>query len=215
MDTIKVMLVEDHILVREGTKQLLEHEEDMQIVAEAGDGETAVRLAAEHQPDVILMDVNIPVKNGLEATREIKALYPRIAVLVLTAYDDDEYVSAFLQARAAGYLLKHIDIQQLAKAVRDVYAGESVLDPAIASRIVPQLAQDRDIQTEEGPALLSETELAILRLATRWMTNQEIAHELGYSAHMVQVQLNDIFSKLEVGSRTEAVLYALRKNWLP
>ena len=215
MDTIKVMLVEDHILVREGTKQLLEHEEDMQIVAEAGDGETAVRLAAEHQPDVILMDVNIPVKNGLEATREIKALYPRIAVLVLTAYDDDEYVSAFLQARAAGYLLKHIDIQHLAKAVRDVYAGESVLDPAIASRIVPQLAQDRDIQTEEGPALLSETELAILRLATRWMTNQEIAHELGYSAHMVQVQLNDIFSKLEVGSRTEAVLYALRKNWLP
>lgn len=215
MDTIKVMLVEDHVLVREGTRRLLELEDDLEIVAEAGDGETAVRLAGECQPDVILMDINIPIKNGLEATREIKALHPEIAVLVLTAYDDDEYISAFLQARAAGYLLKDIDIQDLIQAIRDVYAGESVIHPAIASRIVPQLARDTSIQSEDGPAPLSETELEMLRLAARWMTNQEIAHELGYSAHMVQVRLNDIFSKLEVGSRTEAVLYALRKNWLP
>jgi DNA-binding NarL/FixJ family response regulator len=215
MDKIKIMLVEDHVLVRKGTKQLLELEEDLSVVAEAGDGETAVQLADIHQPDVILMDINIPKKNGLEATREIKAIHPRIAVLVLTAYDDDEYISAFLQAGAAGYLLKDIDIADLVQAVRDVYAGESVIHPAIAHKVVWDLARRTPAQDEKDATLLSPIELEVLKLAARWMTNQEIGHELTLSAHAVRVHLTQILYKLGVGSRTEAVLYALRKGWLP
>jgi len=215
MDTIKVMLVEDHALVREGTRRLLELEEDLHVVAEAGDGDTAIQLAEMHRPDVILMDINIPGKNGLEATREIKATHPRIAVLVLTAYDDDEYVSAFLQVGAAGYLLKDIDISDLIQAIRDVYAGESVLHPAIASKVVAKLADGAEALPGGGTIPLDSAELEVLKLAARWMTNQEIGHELTYSAHVVQSYLTSIFHKLHVGSRTEAVLYALRKGWLP
>ena len=214
METIRVMLVEDHALVRAGTRQLLELEEDFAIVAEAEDGETAVRLADVHLPDVILMDINLPVKSGLEATQEIKAVHPGIAVLVLTAYDDDEYVSAFLQAGAAGYLLKDIDIQDLIRAVRDVHAGESVIHPSIADRIIPGLARGAPAPVDDSIALFTSTDLKILTLAARWMTNQEIAHELRCSAHAIQTQLVRIFDKLQVGSRTEAVLYALKKGWL-
>jgi DNA-binding NarL/FixJ family response regulator len=215
MDIIKVMLVEDHALVREGTRRLLDLEQDLHVVAEAGDGETAVQLADKHRPDVILMDINIPGKNGIEATREIKAIHPGIAVLVLTAYDDDEYVSAFLQVGAAGYLLKDIDIHDLIQAIRDVYAGESVLHPAIASKVVARLAGGAPAQPDTDANPLSSAELEVLRLAARWMTNHEIAHELTCSAHVVQNYLTNIFHKLAVGSRTEAVLHALRKGWLP
>jgi NarL family two-component system response regulator LiaR len=215
MENIRVMLVEDHALVREGTRRLLALEKDLSVVAVAEDGETAVRLADVHRPDVILMDINIPKKNGLEATREIKAAHPRTAVLVLTAFDDDEYVSAFLQAGAAGYLLKDIDIKDLIRAVRDVYAGESVLHPAIAHKVVWDLARRTPAQDGNGTAVLSSIELDVLRLASRWMTNQEIGHELTLSAHAVQGHLTQILRTLGVGSRTEAVLFALRKGWLP
>ena len=220
MDKIKVMLVEDHTLVREGTRKLLEQEEDLDVVAEAGDGESAIQLAETHQPDVILMDIAIPKLNGLETTRQIKAANSSVAVLVLTAYDDDEYVSAFLQAGAAGYLLKDVDIQDLIKAIRDVHAGESVLHPAIARKVVLDMAQGA-LAPHTGERLeiaadrLSESDLDVLRLAARWMTNQEIAHELAISSHAVQAHLTSIFGKLGVGSRTEAVLYALKKGWLP
>jgi DNA-binding NarL/FixJ family response regulator len=220
MAKIRVMLVEDHVLVRQGTKELLEREQDLEVVAEAGNGEEAIRLAAEHRPDVILMDVAIPKLNGIEATRGIKATHPETAVLVLTAYDDDEYVFALLEAGAAGYLLKDVSIDDLIVAIRDVYAGESVLHPAIARTVVLDLAR-RSVAPRgtEGSASsfeqLSGPELAVLKLAARWMTNQEIAKDLSISADTVQVHLINVFAKLGVGSRTEAVLYALQKGWLP
>jgi len=220
MDKIKVMLVEDHVLLREGTRELLDREQDIQVVAEAGDGGEAVRLAEVHRPDVIVMDIAMPKTNGLEATRHIKATHPEAAVLVLTAYDDDEYISAFLEAGAAGYLLKDVSIDELIKAVRAVYAGESVLHPAVARKVVFDLArravgQRADEQEESVPVQLTDRELEVLKLAARWMTNQEIAAGLSISGRAVQVHLSNIFGKLGVGSRTEAVLYALQKGWLP
>lgn len=141
MDKIRVMLVEDHVLVREGTRELLDREKDLRVVAEAGDGEEAVGLAAVHRPDVVVMDIALPKLNGIEATRRIKATNPSIAVLVLTAYGNDQYVFPLLEAGAAGYLLKDISTHDLIKAIRAVHVGESVLHPAIARKVVDYFAK--------------------------------------------------------------------------
>ena len=219
MDKIKVMLVEDHVLVRQGTKELLDREEGIDVVAEAGDGVEAVRLSAETHPDVILMDIALPQINGIEATRRIKAAQPEAAVLVLTAYDKDEYVFAFLEAGAAGYLLKDVSIEALVQAIRAVHAGESVLHPVVTRKVVDYVARSVAQRTEnEGPedvpVRLTEREIEILKLAGRGMTNREIATQLSISARTVQVHLSNVFGKLGVGSRTEAVLHALKEEWL-
>ena len=218
MDKIKVMLVEDHTLVRQSTREMLDREQDLQVVAEAGDGAEAVRLADEHHPDVILMDIALPVLNGIEATKKIKAAHPRTAILVLSAHDDDEYVFAFLEAGAAGYLLKDVSVEELVQAVRTVYAGESVLHPVIVHKVVNyfrhQYAQQAEGQNESTPPQPTKRELEVLDLAAKGATNQEIADALTISARTVQSHLSNIFGKLGVGSRTEAVLYAVRKGWL-
>jgi NarL family two-component system response regulator LiaR len=217
MTKIKVMLVEDHVLVREGTREILDREEDLQVVAEAGDGEEAVRLAAEHRPDIIIMDIAMPKLNGIEATRQIKATNPATSILVLTAYDDDQYVFAFLEAGAAGYLLKDVSTGDLIQAIRAVHEGESVLHPAVARKVINYFARHPDERRADESDLLNhltEREMEVLKLAGRGMTNLEIARQLTISIRTVQVHLSNIFGKLGVGSRTEAVLYALRKGWL-
>jgi len=218
MDKIKVMLVEDHVLVREGTRELLDREQDIQVVAEAGDGEEAIWLASARHLDVIVMDIAMPKLNGLEATRRIKAANSQVAVLVLTAYDDDEYVFAFLEAGAAGYLLKDVSTNDLIKAIRAVYAGESVLHPAITRKVIDYFAQRtakrRADEQQDLQEHLTEREIQVLKLAARGMTNREIANDLSISARTVQVHLSNVFGKLGVGSRTEAVLRAVREGWL-
>jgi NarL family two-component system response regulator LiaR len=215
MDKIRVMLVEDHVLVREGTRELLDREEDIQVVAEAGDGEEAIWLANAGHLDVIVMDIAMPKLNGLEATRRIKAVNSKVAVLVLTAYDDDEYVFAFLEAGAAGYLLKDVGIGDLIEAIRAVHSGESVLHPAITRKVIDYFARQRtDAQDVSVPAHLTDRELEVLQLAASGMTNREIGRALDISARTVQVHLSNVFGKLGVGSRTEAVLYAVREGWL-
>ena len=215
MTEIKVLLADDHVLVREGTSGLLEREHDLKVVAEAGDGEEAVRLATLHRPDVILMDIAMPTLNGIEATRQIKALMPDTAVLVLTAYDDDQYVFALLEAGAAGYLLKDVRGRDLVEAVRAVHAGESVLHPVIARKVIDRYARPPGEATQESePAALSERELEVLTLAGKGLSNREIADNLVLSARTVQAHLSTIFAKLGVGSRTEAVVLALRQGWL-
>jgi NarL family two-component system response regulator LiaR len=218
MNTIKVMLVEDHILVREGTRELLNREKDMQVVAEAGDGEEAVQLVAKHRPDVVIMDIAMPKLNGIEATKQIKATDPATAVLVLTAYDDDQYIFAFLEAGAAGYLLKDVSMDDLIKAIRAVNAGESVLHPTIARKVVNYFARPTAKryagEEKSAPDQLTNREMEVLKLAARGMMNREIASELTISVRTVQVHLSNVFSKLGVGSRTEAVLHALREGWL-
>jgi two-component system, NarL family, response regulator LiaR len=213
--TIRILLADDHVLLRQGTRELLEREEDLRVVAEAGNGEEAVRLACEHSPDVALMDIAMPVLNGIEATRRIKAAMPRVSVLVLSAYDDDQYVFALLEAGAAGYLLKNLGADALVKAIRAVAAGEAVLDPSIARRMTGRFARPEDERPEVNPLdQLTERELEVLRLAARGLKNQEIAGELSLSVRTVQTHLSNIFGKMGVGSRTEAVLEALKRGWL-
>lgn len=219
MGKIKVMLVEDHVLVREGTRELLDHEEDLEVVAEAGDGEEAVRLASSQQPDVIIMDIALPKLSGIDATRQIKEEHPGIAVLVLTAYDDDQYVFAFLEAGAAGYLLKDVRSDDLIRAIRSVYVGESVLHPAVARKVVGYFSQsDKALkgsqEAEEEFGELTEREIDVLKMAAKGLTNRGIASELTISDRTVQAHLSHIFRKLGVGSRTEAVLHALRQGWI-
>jgi NarL family two-component system response regulator LiaR len=214
MEKIKVMLAEDHVVVREGTREIIQHEEDMEVVGEAGDGEEAVALAPRVKPDVIIMDVNMPKLNGIEATKQIKAMMPSVAVLVLTAYDNDQYVSALLEAGAAGYLLKNIKGRELIEAVRAVNAGESVLHPKIARKVLNRFAIiGAKPEGEPVTNVLSERELEVLKLAAKGLSNRDIAEQLFLSIRTVQAHLGNIFNKLDVGSRTEAILYGLKKGW--
>jgi len=215
MRKIKIMLAEDHVLVREGTKEMLDQEEDMEVVAEAGDGEEAVRLAKELDLDVIIMDVALPKLNGIEATRQIKETNPGATVLVLTAYDDNEYIFALLEAGAAGYLLKDVSTDELVAGIRAVQAGESMLHPAIARKVINRFSQRVEEAEGQDPfEELTEREVEVLQLAGRGITNREIADRLSISHRTVQAHLSHTFSKLGVGSRTEAVVYALRKGLL-
>jgi NarL family two-component system response regulator LiaR len=214
MAKIRVLLADDHALVRQGTRELLEKEGDIAVVAEAGDGEEAVQLAVSHRPDVVLMDVAMPKVNGIEATARIKEEHPTVAVLVLSAYDDDQYVFALLEAGAAGYVLKDVHASELVKAVRAVHAGESVLHPAVARKVLDRFAKGGGEGQQRAPDELTPRELEVLELAAKGMTNRQIGHQLVISVRTVQVHLSNIFSKMGVGSRTEAVLYGLRQGWL-
>jgi len=214
-ETISVVIADDHTLVREGTKQMLEGQSGIEIVGEASDGEQAIRLAATLKPDVILMDIAMPGVNGIEATRRIKQEWPRISVLVLTAYDDDQYIDALLDAGAAGYLLKNVSAEELARSVRAVAEGESVLHPDVASKVFKRLTSRERPESEEGLTdALTERESTVLRIAAKGLSNKMIAKELSLSDRTVQVHLSNIFGKLGVASRTEAVITALRRGLL-
>ena len=214
MDKIRILLADDHALVREGTKELLEREDDLEVVAEAGDGKTAVQLATKQRPDVVIMDFAMPKLNGIEATRQIKAIDPSIAVLVLTAYDNEQYIFAFLEAGAAGYLLKDAHIDELIKAIRAVHAGESILHPAIARKVINRFARPAEKYGKEAALnQLTKRELEVLKLAAKGMSNREIALDLSISVRTVQTHLSNIFTKIGVGSRIEAVIYGLRQGW--
>jgi len=212
---IKILIADDHAVVREGTRQILEQEPDLNVVAEAGDGEEAVRLAGASKPDVAIIDIAMPKLDGIEATKRIKALYPTIAVLILSAYDDDQFVFSLLEAGAAGYLLKSVRGRELIDAVRAVYAGESVLHPSIARKVlnhfIPVSGRPRD---QKPSGVLTKREIEVLSLASRGLSNQDIADELYLSLRTVQAHLGHIFNKLQVGSRTEAVVRALKEGWI-
>jgi len=212
---IRILIADDHAVVREGTRQILEQEPDLEVVAEAGDGEEAVKLSGSSKPNVAIIDIAMPKLDGIEATRQIKALYPTIGVLILSAYDDDQFVFSLLEAGAAGYLLKSVRGSELVDAVRAIYAGESVLHPTIArkvlNRFVPVSGEPRGQRLSE---ILSEREVEVLKLATRGLSNQDIASELCLSLRTVQAHLGHIFNKLQVSSRTEAAVRALKEGWI-
>ena len=215
MGKIRIMLAEDHKVVREGTRRLLESQSDFQVVGEASDGIEAVELAKKLRPEIIIMDVSMPRLNGIEATKEIKSLYPNIAILVLTGYDDDEYVFALLEAGAAGYLLKESSGEELIEAIRQVMAGEPVLHPKIMRKVLNRLRAPVEEQVTQTPGeVLSDREMEVLRLAAKGMRNMEIADNLTLSVRTVQTHLRSIFNKLGVGSRSEAIVYGLKKGWL-
>jgi len=210
---ITILLAEDHVVVRESIRQSLEREPNFAVVGEAGDGEEAVRMARELKPDVIVMDISLPKINGIEATKQIKAFQPSAIVLVLTAYDYEQYIFPLLEAGAAGYLLKDISSRELINAIQTVYRGEAVLHPAIARKVLERYRRTKEPgEKEHEPDLLTEREAAVLKMAAKGMSNSEIAGELCLSVRTIESHLGSIFNKLGVGSRTEAVIEAMRRG---
>ncbi|MFC2002450.1 response regulator [Chloroflexota bacterium] len=214
-DKITIVLADDHPLLRQSVRNVLEKESDLQVVGEASDGEEAVRLAVELKPHVVLMDITMPKLDGLEATRRIKASHPDMAVLVLTIHSDDQHIIGILEAGAAGYLTKSVFGEEVVQSVRGVVAGEMVLSPSVGQRLLKQAAryQTKPVPLQAGERL-SARELEIIKLAARGMSNKSIAADLGLTVRTVKGHLANIFSKLDVGSRTEAVIIGLRVGFL-
>lgn len=214
-EKIKVLIADDHALFREGTHSLIDLENDMIVTGEACDGEEAIELVSKLEPHIVLMDIAMPKINGIEATRRIKADYPATAVLILTAYDNDQYIIALLEAGAAGYLLKNVSGANLINAIRSVHAGEAVLHPTIAQKVFQRLSiASKEPEKARPMAELSDREMEILKLAAKGLSNQDIATNLYLSRRTVQAHLANIFRKMDVGSRTEAVLQALKNCWI-
>ena len=216
MDKIRILLADDHALLRQGTAELLQHEPDFEVVGQAGDGLEAVRMAHEAQPDIVIMDVRMPALSGIDATRQLQRELPKVRVLVLTAYDDDQYVFSLLQAGASGYLLKTAPASELIRSIRQVQVGESPLSPAIARKVVARLNAGAAPTAEDAtsPDALTPRELEILQFLAQGMNNRDIAEALYISDRTVQTHLTNIFAKMQVSSRLEAVLKGIRLGWL-
>jgi len=214
MDKIRVLLADDHAFVRESIRQFLEKESDFEVVGEAADGEQMIQLAIDLKPDVIVADVAMPNLNGIEATKQIKSMHPSVSILILTAYDFDQYVFALLEAGATGYLLKDICAQELINGIYAIHRGDSVLHPSIARKITQRFRSPNKGQDYRSFELLTEREMDVLKLAAQGKSNKEIADELTLSIRTIESHVGHIFNKLGVNSRTEAVILALKKGWV-
>ena len=210
--SIRVLLADDHAVVRAGIRQFMERAGDIQVVAEAEDGEAAQALIERHKPDVAVLDIQMPKASGIEVTRWVRARQPAVGVLILTAYDDDPYVMAVLQAGANGYVLKTAAPGEIIQAVHDVYAGKSVLDATIAQKLMSRVAGRSEFSPVEP---LTDREMEVLKLAGKGYTNKAIGVQLGISDRTVQGHLARVFDKLQATSRTEAVMRAVSLGWLP
>ncbi len=212
--TTRILLADDYPLLRQGIRELLEREKDFEVVAEAEDGEQAVKLANDLSPDVVLIDVSMPKLSGLEATRKIKAEHPSVRVLVLTVHDEEEYILGLLEAGATGYLLKSAYGEELVQAIRSVRTGEYVFHPIVAQRLLKCALghQQARVARTENIDQLTVREIEVLKLACTGMSYRDIARELGIEVRTVKGHLVNIFSKMQVSSRTEAVLRAMKHN---
>jgi DNA-binding NarL/FixJ family response regulator len=208
---IRVLLADDHTLFREGLRALFASEGDIEVVGEAFDGEEAVRKASELRPDVVVMDILMPVLNGIEATRRIRTTLPEVKVLVLSMYDDEEHVQRLLAAGASGCMLKRATSDELVRSLREVVAGGMALDPAVAAKVVKDYV--RRVQREQEsplPGELTPREVEVLRLVAEGHSNQAIAERLGLSRKTVDVHRTNLMRKLDLHNVTEIVKYALR-----
>jgi len=215
MAKIKILIADDHAVLREGMRQLLEHEKDMEVVGEANDGEEAVAMAAELKPDVALMDIVMPKLSGVEATKLIKKQSPATCVLILTAYSDIRYILGLLEAGASGYLLKSARSDEIVGAIRAVRAGESVLDALATRKLLERVVSlAKEVGEDKSRAQLSPREIEILRLAAKGMSNKDIADNLGLSMRTVKAHLSNIFNKMRCSCRTEAIVKGFREGYV-
>lgn len=203
---IRVLLADDHLIVRAGIRQFLEQSPDMRVVAEAANGSDACVLIEQHKPDVAVLDIQMPQMSGIEVTRWIRSQRLPVGVLILTAYDEEPYVKAVLQAGANGYVLKTAEPQEIIQGVRDVFHGKAVLAATLSHKLIAKLAEPQGTPSLEP---LTERELQILSLAGKGFTNKAIGVHLAISDRTVQNHLANIFRKLQAESRTEAVMRAV------
>lgn len=213
--TVSILIADDHPLVRNALKSLISTNPSMKIIGEASNGEEAVTLADKLRPDVIIMDIGMPVMNGLEATRQIKANHPNISILVLTVHTDKEHVLGILEAGAAGYLTKVAFDDDILCAIKAIATGEAVLTPSILQQILGSHTGEA-VKTPSAPIVqnLSSREILILKLAAKGLSNKNIASELNLSEGTIKSYLVDIFSKINVSSRTEAVITGLKAGFI-
>ncbi|HBR02326.1 MAG TPA: DNA-binding response regulator [Ruminiclostridium sp.] len=211
MDIIKVVIAEDHSMIREGLKQLLELESDIRVVAGFSDGQTTVDQYLDFKPDVVLMDINMPVLNGLEALEKVKALDHSAKVVMLTFHQDREYLLKALELGALGYILKDADSKVLIDAVRSVYIGQTYIQPSMANELVNEYKRIKS-GSDDPRNLLTERELEVLKLLSKGMLNKEIANDLFISEKTVKNHISSIFRKLDVQDRTQAAVYAIKNK---
>jgi len=212
--SVRVILGEDHFLVREGTRHMLAQYPDLEIVGEAGDGTEVLRLIEFERPDVAILDMRMPGTSSIEITRRCRTASPQTRVLILSAYDDDDFVTAAMEAGAAGYLLKTVRASELVAAVRAVHRGEVVLHPQITRKMALKWARKGRGETGSVDDVLTPREVEVLKLVARGLRNKDVAAELRVSIRTVEGHLSAILGKLGVQSRTAAAAYAFAHNWL-
>jgi DNA-binding NarL/FixJ family response regulator len=216
-ETLRVMIADDHALFRRGLEMVLEKEPDIDVVGEAHDGQQAVERAQELMPDVVLMDVRMPRRSGIEATQRIKELLPHVQIIVLTNSDEEADLYESIKAGASGYLLKEISSDEVAEAVRSVHAGHSRISPAMASKLLSEfqaMTKRADDRQPLAPPRLTDRELQVLRLVAKGLGNRDIAKDLYISENTVKNHIRNILEKLQLHSRMEAVIYAVREKLL-
>lgn len=216
---IKIIIADDHALLRQGIRNVLELEEDFEVISEAGDGEQAVEQAVELKPDILLLDINMPKMNGLDVIRKVASQEKKVKIIVLTMHDDENYVIEVVKAGAVGYLLKDVEPGMLVKAIRNVHEGESFIYPSLAKKLFGELNRQHLRALETAKVIerskedrLSYRELEVLELVCKGMNNQEVAKNLFLSEKTVKNHLTNIFRKIGVTDRTQAVLYAIKNK---
>ncbi|MFY0758136.1 response regulator transcription factor [Metabacillus dongyingensis] len=210
---IQILLVDDHTVLRDGIRSILDLEFDIRVVGEAVSGDEVLKKVEELRPDCILMDINLPGKNGIEVTSQVKSQYPNCRVLVLTMFEDDEYLMEALRAGADGYLLKDSSSEQVVAAIRMVSQGDSVIHPRMTKKLITY--HHKDTKSEPNENMLTKREKEILFELVKGLSNKEIAEVLFISDKTVKIHINKIFKKLNVKSRSQAVIYAVRNQLVP
>jgi NarL family two-component system response regulator LiaR len=212
---IKILLVDDHAVLREGMRRLLENDKDFKVVGEASDGEEAVEIVSKLKPDVVLMDIVMPKLNGVEATKQIRQLSPETHVLILTAYNDTAYILGLLEAGACGYLLKHARGSEIKGAIRAVQSGESVLDPVVTRKLIERvIGASKRTGEYDSKEQLSQREAEVLRLAANGMSTQDIARVLFVSVRTVKAHFTNVFNKMGVRCRTDAIVKGIKEGYI-
>ncbi len=212
MKNIRVILADDHTVFRQGLKSLLSLEEDIKVVSEAANGKEAIDYAKQMHPDIIIMDINMPILNGLEATKKIKEELPKTKIIILTSQGDDKSIFNLIEAGAEGYLLKDVAAENLVSAIRDVQQGKSILHPEVTQKLLTRFVKKDDPSKSKPQDLLTDREVEVLKALAKGYTNQQIAEELYISQRTVQNHLHNIYNKLGINGRTEAVIYAIQEG---